>query len=170
MDKSKEELMEKFIPKLQETINNDMDPKKYGHASKAGDGDCLQISRNKKNYKVNIPFRTKKLKVEAIFNIHNPSHYFRSIQDNWSEDKHEFCNKCNFSIQQLEDYEIEPRPAKIKKADSDAFVKIVGSFDAQIESNGEWDNYIAKVIELIKIIIPLADFEFEKYPCEGSED
>lgn len=165
MDKNTEEFMEK----LREAINNDPESEKYGQASNVYSGNCMEISRRTNNYWVNIAFRLKGLKVEAKFNKEGSrSHYLRAIQDNWSEDKHEFCDKYGFSIQQLEKYSIEPYPAGGKKYDD--FAIIGGSFKAQAQSKNEWDNYIAKALELIKIIIPLADFEFEKYPCEGSED
>lgn len=154
-----------FMVKLQEAIAKDQDLKAYGNPHKAGEK-CLGISRAEHGYRVNIPFRTKELKVEACFDEDNISDFKDAIYNNLSNDIEEWCEAEEIYCSELYQYNVMGEVAISSKHED--FVKIVGNIEANINSEADWDEYIGQALDLINKIVRFADYEYEKYRSQVS--
>lgn len=138
-----------FMEQLKEAIIRNG----YNQPNNAGPK-CLGISHYGKDYSFNIPFRTKWLKVEALFN-HNNARYM-NIEANFEQDFEDWCEENDLFLQIADDL-------NFVHATTGTYYKIGGSFPGVIDNEEHWDEYISNALSLLEKIASFADFLAKKY-------
>lgn len=138
-----------FMEQLREAIVRNG----YNQPNKSGTK-CLGISHCGKDYSLNIPFREKWLKVEALFN-HNNARYM-NIEANFDRDIEDWCEENDLFLQIADDL-------NFVHATTGTYYKIGGSFPGSIDNEAHWDEYITNALSLLEKINSFADFLAKRY-------
>lgn len=147
--KNKEEL-DQFMPELMEYIR-ELLPAWNEQRRADSTPHCITVTNRKKAYSLNIVFRTgeKWFKIEAKFDKEHNQYYKKEVLENW-DNIIETLEYKSFD-KSVEEYSIA------YDMENKNYVKIYGLFPANIENETNWSLYKEKALDLLPMIIQIAD-------------
>ena len=145
--------LDQFMPGLQGHIKEQLSKESGWNEPRRAETTphCITVSNRKKAYSLNIVFRTgeKWFKIEALFNKEHNDYYKREVSENWDniivalEERSYGISLEKYSI----NYDMENKK----------YVKIFGQFPANIENEDNWSLYKEKAMDLLVMIVQIAD-------------
>lgn len=148
--KNKTEL-DLFMPSVMEDIRELLPTWNEPRRAEKSTPHCITVSNRKKAYGLNIVFRTgeKWFKVEAKFDKEHNEYYKREVSECWDNIIETLEGTSRGML--LEEYSIT------YDMENKNYVKIFGIFPANIENEANWPLYKEKAIDLLLIIVQIAD-------------
>lgn len=149
-DQKNKEKLDQFMPELMEYIRELLpawnEPRRADSTPH-----CITVTNRNKAYSLNIVFRTgeKWFKIEAKFDKGHNQYYKKEVLENW-DNIIETLEYESFD-KSVEEYSIA------YDMENKNYVKIYGLFPADIENETNWSFYKEKALDLLPMIIQIAD-------------